>query len=221
MIKQTLKKGFTLVELLVVIAIIAILAATLLPVVSSAITEAKMASMRDQGVGLYKAIFASETSSVFDDVEAFPSSGNASNTTSTIYFTNLIKDKILDSDFSIFAGPGQRKAKTTDDTEFEAKNCGWSVVLDTADSSSMVPLFYSRNLILAGDTLPPAANDTDLSADGVLGEDPSVEGKLKFNKIGAIVINKIGAGNILKAKDLSSSRNFNPTEEENDVLTPE
>lgn len=220
MIMKTIKKGFTLVELLVVIAIIAILAATLLPVVTAAIDQAKMASMRDQGVGLYKAIFASMTSSVFDDVEAFPSSGNPSNTTSTIYFENLVLDKILDTDFSIFAGPGQKRARSTDPADFDAENCGWSVVLDTADSSTMVPLFYSRNLVLSGDVLPAASTDTDLSVDGVLGEDAATQGKLKFNKLGVIVINKIGAGNILKDKDLGTSRNFNPTEEVNAILNP-
>ena len=70
------KIAFTLIELLVVIAIIAILAATLIPVVTSALDSARIAQMRDTGVGLYKSIFAAEVDDpVFGgNTVSFPSS---------------------------------------------------------------------------------------------------------------------------------------------------
>jgi len=216
MIMKTLKKGFTLVELLVVIAIIAILAATLLPVVAKAIEDAQMASMRDQGVGIYKALFAAETAGVFDEVSAFPTT--ASNyTSSTQFFEALITEKILDSDFSIFAGPGQKKERSADTTLFKGENNGWNIVLDVADASSMIPFLFSRNFLHADTTIP---KQSTTSLEDKLGEPAANTGKLKFNTKAVIVVNKIGSGQILKKDNLKQAKNFNSTEDENTFLKP-
>ena len=62
-LRQIRKRGFTLVELLVVIAIIAILAALLFPAIQGALTKGKQIQTLNNGVNIYKAVFASAVTS--------------------------------------------------------------------------------------------------------------------------------------------------------------
>ncbi|MFT5124429.1 MAG: prepilin-type N-terminal cleavage/methylation domain-containing protein [Kiritimatiellia bacterium] len=223
------KLAFTLIELLVVIAIIAILAATLIPVVTSALDDARVAQMRDTGVGLYKSIFAAEVDDpVFGGNNvSFPSNkdtvkGADGWVSSTEYFRYLIASNVVEADFKIFSGPGTAAYSGTDTTRFSEEHNAWNVTLDVASQITSTPFLFSRNLELEGDKLP----DGDIKANlkNSINKDGG-KGKrdLRFHNKAVVSINKGGAGFIIKKTALDGPdtvKNFNPTSNQLDVATP-
>lgn len=218
------KLAFTLIELLVVIAIIAILAATLIPVVTSALDSARIAQMRDTGVGLYKSIFAAEVDDpVFGgNVVSFPSSkdhdGNGWQS-STDYFKYLIVSNVVEADFKIFSGPGTQAYSGTDDVKFLEEHNGWNVTLDVASQITSTPFLFSRNLEVA--ELPDGDQRMNLLT--LIPESGTGKRDLRFHRKAVVAINKGGAGFIIKKRALDGPdtvKNFNPTSNQLDVLQP-
>jgi prepilin-type N-terminal cleavage/methylation domain-containing protein len=212
------RQGLTLIEVLVVLVLITLLVLVFAPRVQHNKSAMHLASMRDQGVGIYKALFALNDAGEYAESSLFPTSNNAY-ATSTEYFKHLINEGVFgeDMDFSLFAAPGQRKARTMDPADFNSHNNGWNVVLDITDASSMTPFLFSRNFLHADTHLPKRSHD---SLAGKLGEPDEPPGKLRFNTQAMVVINKIGAGQILKKADLKLAKNFNNTDGENAFLKP-
>lgn len=193
------KKGFSLGEFIILLVIITALISSVLDVVGPCRLGAPLASMRDRGVGFYKALYAASTAEEFGRLRDGLQMTNQFST-STEYFKFLVEEGVLDTDYSIFAGPGQEKAQTTDPEKFNAENNGWSIVLcDNGDAH--LPLFVSRNLFPEWNTF---TLDNLPSNAAVLGEGKKTPGRLKFNQEGGIVITRIGAGNIYKIKDLGA-----------------
>ena len=159
--KVKINKGFTLIELLVVIAIIAILASILIPVVTSALDDAKIANMRDTGVGIYKSIFAADADDpVFGgNTVVWPGSNDKPSwESSTDYFVHLVTNEFVESDYSIFSGPGMLKLRTTNELDFSADANAWGVTLNVNNKNASIPFLFSRNVDATGDKLPKASD---------------------------------------------------------------
>ena len=224
-----LRKAFTLIELLVVIAIIAILASILIPVVTSALDDAKIANMRDTGVGIYKSIFAADADDpVFGgNTVVWPGSRDTNSwQNSNDYFVHLLREDFIESDFSLFSGPGLLKIKDTNAVEFVKDANAWGVTLDVANKNASIPFLFSRNVDATGDLLPKASSKEPLLS-LITPEDalPPEAGRiLKFHEKAVVVISKGGSGLIIKKKNLTAGdtiKNFNPTDRDLPILLPD
>ncbi len=167
--QQNKRSGFTLIEMLVVIAIIALLAAILVPTVTSALENANRTRVLSNGRGIHQSIFSAMTGDILYATESYwPSSTNTSHgTTSTQYFIHLMRTRndptpgpgVLNKDFGVFAATGVTPAQTIDGAgstvQFAAAHNCWSVTDGlTQESASNAPLIFTRNLNVA--TLLPA-----------------------------------------------------------------
>ena len=225
--KLKINKGFTLIELLVVIALIAILASILIPVVTSALDDAKIANMRDTGVGIYKSIFAADADDpVFGgNTVVWPSKNDEEAwSTSTEYFVHLVTNEFIESDFGIFSGPGMLKLKSTNEVDFTQRHNAWGVTLDVANKNASLPFLFSRN-VDRQNTLPKGGEEgTQALIEFITPEEELTDSKfLKFQEKAVVVITKGGSGVIIKKKNLTAPgtvNNFNPTSRENDIVLP-
>jgi prepilin-type N-terminal cleavage/methylation domain-containing protein len=224
--KLKINKGFTLIELLVVIAIIAILASILIPVVTSALDDAKIANMRDTGVGIYKSIFAADADDpVFGgNTVVWPGKSDGFES-STDYFVHLVTNDFIESDYSIFSGPGMLKLRTTNVTEFGADANAWGVTMNVNNKSASIPFLFSRNVDATGGKLPKAADGTPL-IDNITPEATLADGSgryLKFQDKAVVVVTKGGSGIIIKKRNLTdqdTTKNFNPTDLDLEIRLP-
>ena len=226
--KLKINKGFTLIELLVVIAIIAILASILIPVVTSALDDAKIANMRDTGVGIYKSIFAADADDpVFGGNTVIWPGRNDGFESSTDYFVHLVTNDFIESDYSIFSGPGMLKLRTTNLTDFADQGGGeavaWGVTLGVANKNASIPFLFSRNVDKTGGKLPKASEAAPLS-DSITPESEITSTRfLKFQEKAVVVITKGGSGIIIKKRNLTGPdtvQNFNPTDLDLDIILP-
>ena len=169
MLRRMKCRGFTLIELLVVIAIIAILAALLFPGVQGAINRAKMTTMMNNGRQIYTGLFAKMMSpEVVSGAVTFTYPSVSNYPTSTDYIKYIVANKLLNVDFSFFAGPGVTAAKGTDPTKFSAVNNAWKVTSGLTESDlATTPFWFTKNLTISklGD---PLALDASLSVKGLI-----------------------------------------------------
>lgn len=213
------RAAFTLVECLVVLVILVILVAVLLPTITPGHPSSPASDQMQQGVQLYKAIFAN----VLDDPDAgasqFLSSTNGY-ATSTQYFVHLVTNGTVKADFSFFSGPGLEKVRTSDPAQFKSDRNAWSVVLDVKDEIASYPFLTSRNLLPAATAVPPR---TAVLTRDLLGETGKGR-KLEFNTSGAAVITKAGTGFVLKKQHCTaiagSMERLNPTDASHPILRP-
>jgi prepilin-type N-terminal cleavage/methylation domain-containing protein len=130
--RQIKKRGFTLIELLVVIAIIAILAAILVPAVTKALDNGKMAQVMSNGRSIYMSVFAQVLdNSVTTTSEDYPQQGDFA--TSTAYFNSLLTSGVLNVSASFFGAPGLKAP--TDATKVDADSNAWNLTLDIKEST--------------------------------------------------------------------------------------
>jgi len=193
-------RGFTLIELLVVVAIILIIASLLLPVVAKARRMAKMTKTMNNGRGIFLSIFAEDLDRFARDrtENLYPNSTDYSD--STTYFTDMVADDVVETDFSFFAAPGVPAATGT---TFSADNNAWSVTADlTAESPPDVPAMFTRNV--------------DISELPTGGQSPSLDGD-PFGGEGCVVVYMGGSAKRMLNSDLNQ---FNPSGFTNDVLRP-
>jgi type IV pilus assembly protein PilA len=213
-VRKTKDSGFTLIEMLVVIAIIALLAAILVPTVTNALENANRTRALSNGRGIYQAIFAAhlETINFPPDETVWPTDqsvgSNTPDTTSTGYFTRLIRDDILTRDFGLFAAGDFRAARELDGQNgFTEENNAWNVTQRASNSSSsQVPFLTTRNLA-----------NTRL-------EDPEGGGNLTFDEQPygdrALVVVRVGGGGEVIPGRALTWRNINPANADNTILRP-
>ena len=159
------KKGFTLVEMLAVIAIIAILAAALLPAITSAIDSAKATALKTNGRGIWAALVSANAERApLGLSELWPTTiTNATvvlPTKSTQYFQYLMSDGSSDTtpvfpasavgalcgDItpSKLAGGGVAAANSA--SAFSSVNNAWNVFLVDTTFPGDAPLFLTCNV---------------------------------------------------------------------------
>ncbi len=206
---RTLKaKGFTLIELLVVIAIIAILAALLFPGVQGAINRARLTNMANNGKQLYTAMFAKMMSpEVVSGSVLFSYPDSTNYTTSTMYWEYMVTNKLINVDFSFFAGPGVAAVKSIDPAQFSGVNNAWSIVANLLENDQdTIPMFVTRNLNITklGDNVRP-------------GGSPALDSSLSVK--GMIMVSKGGGANIIEP-DALSTNTFNAGTNVNVIIKP-
>jgi len=192
MMRKLKVRGFTLIELLVVIAIIAILAALLFPGVQGAINRARLTNLSNNGRQLYTAMFAKMMApEVVSGVVSFGYPDSTNYPTSTAYWRYMVTNRLINVDFSFFAGPGVPAIKGTDAASFLAANNAWSIVgnLQETDQDT-VPLFITRNLNIT------TVNQTPLSSSSL---DSSLSVK------GIVMVTKGGSANVIEPDALSTN----------------
>jgi type II secretory pathway pseudopilin PulG len=212
------RAAFTLVECLVVLAILFVLMAVLLPSFDVGHSSPRADQMQ-QGVHVYKAIFASVLADPDSGASQFPTSTDGF-ATSTHYFIQLVTNGTVKADFSFFSGPGLEKYRTSDPAQFKSDGNAWSVVLDVKEGIASYPFLISRNLLPGATTLPPRTAALHPDMLGETGNGPQLE----FNTSGAVLITKAGTGFVLKKKDCTategSMKQLNPTDASHPIIRP-
>ena len=150
--KRKNMEGITLVEVVVVVGILLSLIFGGVAYIKRQMVVIQMVHARDTGVGIYKTINSSEDDPVFYPATAgahLRADANQTFETSTEYFKFLIKEEVIETDFSLFGiAPYHPTNKSSDPTAFFPSNNAWCVVervFDTAVSQS-TPFLMTRNL---------------------------------------------------------------------------
>lgn len=192
MLRTMKRRGFTLIELLVVIAIIAILAALLFPGVQGAINRARLTNLANNGRQLYTAMFAKMMSpEVVSGAVNFTYPDSTNYTTSTLYWEYMVTNKLINVDFSFFAGPGVPQIKGSDPAQFTGANNAWSIVGNLTESEQdTLPMFFTRNLNIT------AVNESPINSSKLTGE---------MSVKGIIMVSKGGGANIIEPDALSTN----------------
>ena len=224
MFRQLRNRAFTLVELLVVIAIIAILAALLFPAIQGALTKGKQIQTMSNGVNIYKSVFgAAVDAEVTGDTPPWPKYGSRDTSIpqfdfSTEYFAWLVTNDILRTDCAYFAAPGltpsgasaSSNIVTEPGGSFTSNNNAWVVLADLNDATlDSTPFIFTRNLDGIQGGL--ALNDNSIQPYRLTNAVP-------YGTKGLVVINKGGAGLVLKDKQLRAKLNRNDSD--NEMITP-
>jgi len=204
------KKGFTLIELLVVIAIIALLAALLTPAVTSALLRGQVTQVRNNGVNLYKLLFARDLDNPLGlqttgARAAWPqSTGTKVFADSTDFFAEMVTNDVFGLSYNFFAAPGIIPA--INETEFldgELRNA-WVIAEDVSASFKVsTPVLFTQNIDADG-----------LDAFVGLNED-----ELPFGTRAGVIVQYGGAGFDID-QSTALGTNFNPTAAANTVLYP-
>ena len=210
--KTKMNSGFTLIEMLVVIAIIALLAAILVPTVTSALENANRTRVLSNGRGIHQSILAADLETVLFADEIFWPVESENHGTSTEYFRWLMHEdrEVLTEDFGVFVAANVPQA--TDLNNFDADRNAWSVFEDvTKESPSRHPFLVTRNLSLGS----LSGNE-----DGRIPED--TVGSTYPNPYGnrAIVVIRIGGGGEAITGRNLTYRNLNPAETDFNILEP-
>ncbi|WFB36908.1 prepilin-type N-terminal cleavage/methylation domain-containing protein [Kiritimatiellota bacterium B12222] len=232
--KQTQKKGFTLIEMLVVIAIIALLAAILVPAVTRALESANRTKLIANGTGVYKAVFAEiadvQASLYGGSTVALPLSStntldaNLQFDNSNEYFVYLVTNDILSVNWSYFAGnkiPAAAGKYDTDDATsvnvFTRSSNVWIATADLGVDDTGAPFLITRNL----------GNPPNLTSDGTItalnatysGEAAPEVGGAPYDDRALVVIRIGGSGEAMLGKNIKW-KNLNPGKENNPLLQP-
>jgi len=230
--QQNKRSGFTLIEMLVVIAIIALLAAILVPTVTSALENANRTRVLSNGRGIHQSIFSAMTGDILYATESYwPAStttrpASPHGTTSTQYFIHLMRGRgdtpagpgVLNQDFGVFAATGVPPAQTltgaNSTVAFAWQNNCWSVTDGlTQESTSNTPLIFTRNLNVP--TL--LAANTGVITDQQIGTDPYAA---PYANRAVVVIFNGGGGAAITGRALDW-QNFNPANSLNNVMRPQ
>ncbi|MDA0321607.1 MAG: prepilin-type N-terminal cleavage/methylation domain-containing protein [Verrucomicrobia bacterium] len=213
---QLRSKAFTLVELLVVIAIIAILAALLFPAIQGALTKGKQIQTMSNGVNIYKSVFgAAIDAEVTGDTPPWPKYATTLDpsipafSSSTEYMAWLVTNDILKTDCAYFSAPGltpsgasaNSNINTSAGGNFTSNNNAWVVLADLNDSTlDSTPFVFTRNLDGIQNNL--ALNDNSIKPYQLTNAVP-------YGTKGLVVVNKGGAGFVLKSRQLPAKLNQN------------
>lgn len=207
LLRMKKKKGFTLIELLVVIAIIALLAALLTPAVTSALLRGQVTQVRNNGVNLYKLLFARDLDNPLGlqttgAKAAWPKEGDYDN--SNAFFAEMVTNDVFGLSYNFFAAPGITPA--VDETEFldAEKRNAWAITENVSASFKVTtPVLFTQNI-----------DAQDLQSFNGLNED-----EVPFGTRAGIIVQYGGAGFDID-QSTALGTNFNPTAAANTVLYP-
>ncbi len=214
--KTKMNSGFTLIEMLVVIAIIALLAAILVPTVTSALENANRTRVLSNGRGIHQSILAADLETVLFADEIYWPVEDANHGTSTAYFVWLMDEDrtVLSEDFGVFTASNVTQAVDLNTFENNPdRHNAWSVFEDvTKESPSRHPFMVTRNLSLGS----LSGNEEGRIPEGTVGSNyPNPYGDR------AIVVIRIGGGGEAITGRNLTYRNLNPAEADFNILEPQ